>query len=159
MIKAVKNLKDQVLNIASFLECFNNFFFWLKIIDMIIGFVNLGKSWCILVGILVQAALVICGLFICDFVHMRSRNSLFSGTYPLIYNYPWSFYVQICYIWTSFTSPYLSNITRSTCTWFKKTFIYSRNKIYLFLVLEQLCIDKRQVWQILYVCTGLNEAL
>ncbi len=46
--------------------------------------------------ITIQAALVICGLFICDFAYIRSRNGLFSGTYPLIY--PWSFYMQICYM-------------------------------------------------------------
>jgi len=65
---------------------------------------------------LVQAALVICGLFICDFTYMRSRNGLFSGTYPLIYSNPWSFYMQICYMKAYFWSPYLSHITRSTCT-------------------------------------------
>jgi len=36
----------------------------------------------------VQAALVICGLFICNFSYMQSRNGLFSGTYPLIYSNP-----------------------------------------------------------------------
>jgi len=43
----------------------------------------------------IQTALVICGLFICDFACMRSRNGLFSRTYPLIYSHPWSFYMQI----------------------------------------------------------------
>jgi len=65
----------------------------------------------------VQAALVICGIFICDFVYMRSRNGLFSGTYPLLYSDRWSFYMRIHYIRAYFWSPYLSNITRSTCTW------------------------------------------
>ncbi len=66
--------------------------------------------------LLVQAALVICGLFICNFAYMRSRNGLFSGTYPLIYSHPWSFYMRMCYMRAYFLSPYLSNITRSTCT-------------------------------------------
>jgi len=66
----------------------------------------------------VQAALVICGLFICDFTYMGSRNDLFSGTYPLIYSNPWSFYMGICYMRVYFWSPYLSHITRSTCTCF-----------------------------------------
>ncbi len=67
----------------------------------------------------VQAALVICSLFICDFAYMRLRNGPFPGTYPQIYSYPWSFYMQICYMQAYFWSPYLSHITRSTCT-FKK---------------------------------------
>jgi len=53
---------------------------------------------------------VICGLFICDFAYMRSRNGLFSGTYLLINSHPWSFYMRV-YFW----SPYLSHITRATC--------------------------------------------
>ncbi len=64
----------------------------------------------------VQAALVICGLFICDFAYMRSKICLFSGTYPLIYSHPWSFYMRIRYMRAYFLSPYLSHITRSTCT-------------------------------------------
>ncbi len=63
----------------------------------------------------VQAALVICGLFICNFAYMRSRNGLFSGTYPLIYSNPWYFYIQIRYMRVYFWSPYLSHITRSNC--------------------------------------------
>jgi len=63
----------------------------------------------------VQAALVICGLFICDFAYMESRNGLFSGTYPLIDSNLWSFYMQIHYIWAYFWSPCLSHITRTTC--------------------------------------------
>jgi len=62
----------------------------------------------------VQAALVICGLFICDFMYMPSRNGLFSGTYPLIFSHP--FYMRIRYMRPHFWSPYLSHITRSTCT-------------------------------------------
>jgi hypothetical protein len=64
----------------------------------------------------VQAALIICGLFICNFMYMRLKNGLFSGTYPLIYSNSWSFYMQIHYMRAYFWSPYLSNITRSTCT-------------------------------------------
>jgi len=39
----------------------------------------------------VQAALVICDLFICNFAYVRLRNGLFPGTYPQMYSYPWSF--------------------------------------------------------------------
>ncbi len=66
----------------------------------------------------IQAALVICGLFICDFAYMRSGNGLFSGTYPLIYSHPWSFYMRIHYMRAYFWSPYLSHITRSNCIFF-----------------------------------------
>jgi len=71
----------------------------------------------LMVHFTIQAALVICGLFICDFVYMRSRNDLFSGTYPLIFSHPWSFYMRIHYIRAYFWSPYPSHITRSNCTW------------------------------------------
>jgi len=43
----------------------------------------------------------------------------FSGTHPLIYSHPWSFYMWICYMQAYFfgvPTPYLSHITRSTCT-------------------------------------------
>jgi len=40
----------------------------------------------------------------------------FYGAYPLIYGNPWSFYIQIHYMQAYFWSPYLSHITRSTCT-------------------------------------------
>ncbi len=40
----------------------------------------------------------------------------FSGTYPLIYSHPWAFYMRIHYMRAYFWGPYLSNITRSTCT-------------------------------------------
>jgi len=63
----------------------------------------------------IQVALVICGLFICNFEYMRSGNDLFSGTYPLIYCNPWSFYMRIHYMRAYFWSPYLSHITRFTC--------------------------------------------
>jgi len=62
----------------------------------------------------VQAALVICGLSICYFSYMQSRNGLFYGTYPQMYGYPWSFYMKICYMRAYFWSPYLSHITRFT---------------------------------------------
>ncbi len=39
----------------------------------------------------------------------------FSGTYPLIYSHPRSFYKQIPCMRAHFCSPYLSHITRSTC--------------------------------------------
>jgi len=63
-----------------------------------------------------HAALVICGLFICNFTYMRLKNGLFSGTYPLIYCNPRSFYMRIHYMRAYFWSPYLSHITRSTST-------------------------------------------
>jgi len=64
----------------------------------------------------IQVALVICGLFICDFTYMRSKNDLFSGTYPLIISHSWSFYMQFHYMRVYFWSPYLSHITRSNCS-------------------------------------------
>jgi len=63
----------------------------------------------------IQAALVICGLFIWDFSYMRSRNDLFSGTYPLTISHPWSFYIRIHYMRVYLQSPYLSHIMRSNC--------------------------------------------
>jgi len=48
---------------------------------------------------------------ICD-----PEMTFFSGTYPLIYSNPWSFYIQICYMRAYFWSPYLPHITRSACT-------------------------------------------
>ena len=67
---------------------------------------------------LLLAALVTCNLFICDFGYMRLRNGLnFSGTYPLIYSYLWSFYMRIHYMQGYFSSPYLLHITRTTCTY------------------------------------------
>jgi len=42
--------------------------------------------------------------------------AFFSGTYPLIYGNPWSFYMRIHYMQAYFWSPYLSHKTRSTCT-------------------------------------------
>ncbi len=58
----------------------------------------------------IQAALIICNLFICDFAYDQSRNCHFPGTYTQIYSYPWSFYIR-----AYFLTPYLSHITRSTC--------------------------------------------
>ena len=43
---------------------------------------------------------------------------LFSGTYPLIYSHPWSFYMRIRYMRAYFFGPYLTNITRDTCIWY-----------------------------------------
>ncbi len=62
---------------------------------------------------IIQAGLVICGLFIFEFKYMQLKNGLSSGTYPLIYNDPWSFYMRIYYMRAYFWSPYLSHITRS----------------------------------------------
>ncbi len=59
----------------------------------ILGFGSQG--WPLYTGLTVQVALVICGLLICDFAYMRSRNDLFSGTYPLIISHPWSFYMRL----------------------------------------------------------------
>jgi len=75
--------------------------------------INLGN--CILYRWQIQAALGICGLFICDFKYIRLKNGLFSGTCSLIYGNPRSFYMQINYMRAYFLSPYLSHITRSTC--------------------------------------------
>ncbi len=36
----------------------------------------------------VQADLVLCGLFICEFAYMRLRMILIYRTYPLIYSHP-----------------------------------------------------------------------
>jgi len=84
------------------------------------NFMNACKGWLkdrvYSQNVQVQEALVICGLFICDFAYMRSRNDLFSGTYPLIISHTWSFYMRIHYMWVYFWSPYLSHITRSNCT-------------------------------------------
>ncbi len=60
---------------------------------------------------------------------MRSGNGLFSGTYPLIYSHPWSFYMRIHYMRAYFWSPYLSNITRSNCIW--KVFRFDNNTHFL----------------------------
>jgi len=84
----------------------------------------------------IQAALVICGLFICDFVYVRSRNDLFSGTYPLIISHPWSFYMRIHYTRVYFWSPYPSHITRSNCN--LSNAIFS-----LFFDNEKLCSTKK----------------
>jgi len=64
-----------------------------------------------------QAALVTCGLFICDFLYMQLKNGLYPGTYPLIDGNTRSFYIIIYYIQAYFWSPYLLHIqvTRSTC--------------------------------------------
>jgi len=44
------------------------------------------------------------------------ENWPFSGTYPLIYGNPMSFYMKIHYMQAYFKSPYLSHITRSICS-------------------------------------------
>ena len=49
----------------------------------------------------------------------------FSGTFPLIYGNPWSFYKRIHYMQAYFWSPYLSHITRSNCTFLLSVFFPS----------------------------------
>ena len=66
--------------------------------------------------LLLSGTSVICGLLICDFANMRLRIGLFSRTYPLNYSYPWSFYMRIRYMRAHFLGPYLSHLTRETCT-------------------------------------------
>ncbi len=63
----------------------------------------------------IQADLVICGLFICEFAYLRLQIGHFSGTYPPIYSHSWPFYMRIRYMRTKFFGPYLSHITRSNC--------------------------------------------
>jgi len=53
---------------------------------------------------------------------------LFSGTYPVIYGYPRSFYMRIHYIGVYIWSPYLSHIMRSTCI--------VRHKFFFFLTIK-----------------------
>ncbi len=105
----------------------------------------------------VQAALIICGLFICDFAYMWSRNGLFSGTYPLIYSNPWSFYLQIRYMRAYFWSPFLSHVTRSTCFSIatsciyhtsileRKEFIHKHCKIE-YRSMKQQTMDRSIIW-------------
>ncbi len=71
---------------------------------------------------------------------MQSRNGLFSGTYPLIYSHPWSFFMGIHYIRANFWSPYLSNITRSTCM-YKHDMFWQSNWICF-----HFCIDEWNKW-------------
>jgi hypothetical protein len=71
---------------------------------------------CNFVTIYVQADLIICGLFICEFEYMQLRIILIYRTYPLIYSHPWSFYTRIRYMRVIFYGSYLSHITRSACT-------------------------------------------
>jgi hypothetical protein len=113
----------EILNNIDIELSFNVNFFDIKNIE--------SKSMSMLVQTLneeVQAALVICGLFICDFVYMWLKNCLFSGTYPLIYGNPWSFYIRIHYMGAYFWSPYLSHITRSThlyTVYFLRDFLFT----------------------------------
>ncbi len=77
---------------------------------------GLWPSWQkILIPKFVKEVLVICNLFICNFAYMRSKNGLFSETYPLIKSLV--LYMRICYMASLFLRPYLSHITRSTCIW------------------------------------------
>ena len=65
--------------------------------------------------IVVQAALVIRGLFICGFAYSRSKSSLFWRTNPSILAYYWSFYSRFCNSRSKFLRTYLPRITRETC--------------------------------------------
>ena len=82
----------------------------------------------------VQAALVICCIFICDFASMQLKNGLFHGTYPLIYGIPMSFYVQIHYIRADFWSHHLSHIMKSACGLMGQTKYFLKGCISKFLV-------------------------
>jgi len=55
--------------------------------------------------------------FYLQFLVHAIRKWPFSGTYPLFYSNPWSFYIQIHYMPAYFWSPYLLHVTRSTCTY------------------------------------------
>ena len=48
--------------------------------------------------------------------YLRLRIGHFSGADPLIYSHTWSYYMRIRYMRANFFSPYLSHITRDTCT-------------------------------------------
>jgi len=61
--------------------------------------------------LVVQAVLVICGLFMCDFAYMRLRIGHFSVLYPIVYSHPWVFNANSLY---GIFGPYLSHITRDT---------------------------------------------
>ena len=56
--------------------------------------------------------LVICGLFVCNFVFMQLRVILFSGTCTQIYSYPWPFNSKCEFV--NFFVPSLSIIIRKT---------------------------------------------
>ncbi len=77
----------------------------------------------------IPADLVICGLFICKFAHMRLRMILIYRTYPLIYSHPWSFYMRIRYMQVIFYGPHLSHITRSACTQIERQRERERNRV------------------------------
>ncbi len=49
-------------------------------------------------------------------IYMRLKSWHYWGMYPLIYQCYWSRYMRIHYMQSIFLGPYLSNITRSTCT-------------------------------------------
>jgi hypothetical protein len=61
-------------------------FHWKVCVWFICRFQNamLYGKWFIKSLLNIQTALIICGLFICDFLYIQLRNGLFSGTYPLI---------------------------------------------------------------------------
>jgi len=73
------------------------------------------------------------------------KTTFFSGTYPLIYVNPWSFYMQIHYMRTYFWSPYLSHITWSTCT-----YIWWPPQV-------DNISQKKVIWHSLYVLTKLQR--
>ncbi len=75
--------------------------------------VRYNRVWLyVYVACCIQVALVICGLFMCDFAYMPLKLWHFRGTYPPIYQCYWSHYMRIRYIRANFLGPYLSHITR-----------------------------------------------
>ena len=71
--------------------------------------------WSNYVSLIIQAALVIYGLFIRYFAYMRMTFYYFRGmNYPIYQSY-WFRYMRICYMRTNFLGHYQSHITRETC--------------------------------------------
>ena len=69
--------------------------------------------------ICVQAALIISGLFICGFANFRSKYWVLRRTSILIPAFYRSYYS-----WSKFERKYLPRITRETCTYFMRIYIY-----------------------------------
>ncbi len=59
----------------------------------------------------VSVDLVICGLFICEFMYLGLQIDHFSGMYPPIYSHSWYFYMQIRYMQAKFSCHHLLHIT------------------------------------------------
>ncbi len=72
--------------------------------------------------------------------YLQFRLWPFSGTYPLIYSNPWSFYMLIHYMQAYSWSPYLSHITRSTCI----CFYYIYFTLIMILFAAKLCLELQQ---------------